>query len=212
MMKKIVRGAVVAGATALLLVACATDSSNVADKGTALIGLQRDEPLHVGEETITRVDADGRESLFTFKADTGKLLAVYFGFTNCPDLCPTTLADLRSAFRRVEGSADRVDVAMVTVDPDRDTPKVLVPYLTSFIADPIALRTTNDSQLKRVEAAFLASATVKKEATGKVSVSHTAATYVVDEAGDVIVEWPFGIGADGMENDLKILLADLPNE
>ena len=185
--------------------ACATDSA----RQSTLIGMQRDEPLVVADQTIPRVDEAGAETSFTFVAAKGKLLVVYFGFTNCPDLCPTTLADLRSAFRRIPGSADKVDVAMVTVDPERDTADRLVPYLSSFVDDPIALRTMDADVLESVEAAFLASSTVTKEATGKVDVSHTAATYVVDATGTVIVEWPFGIGADGMENDLRILLEDL---
>ena len=185
--------------------ACATESA----RQSTLIGMQRDEPLVVADQTIPRVDEAGVETPFTFVAEDGKLLVVYFGFTNCPDLCPTTLADLRSAFRRIPGSADKVDVAMVTVDPERDTADRLVPYLSSFIEKPIALRTTDVDALERVEAAFLASSTVTKEATGKVDVSHTAATYVVDATGTVLVEWPFGIGADGMENDLRILLEDL---
>jgi protein SCO1 len=183
-----------------------------ADDGTApntIIGLVRDEPLVVADQTITRVDETGGESPFVFKAGEEKLLVVYFGFTNCPDLCPTTLADLRSAFRRIPGSAEKVDVAMVTVDPERDTADRLVPYLSSFVDDPVALRTEDTDLLERVEAAFLASSSIEKEATGKVDVSHTAATYVVDANGVVIVEWPFGIGADGMENDLRILLEDL---
>ncbi len=185
--------------------ACATESA----RQSTLIGMQRDEPLVVADQTIPRVDEAGVETPFTFVARDGKLLVVYFGFTNCPDLCPTTLADLRSAFRRIPGSTDKVDVAMVTVDPERDTADRLVPYLSSFVDDPIALRTLDTDVLESVESAFLASSTVTKEATGKVDVSHTAATYVVDASGTVILEWPFGIGADGMENDLRILLEDL---
>lgn len=195
-------------ATAVMVIvgaACGSDGS----EGPVLIGMQRDEPLVVADQTIPRVDEAGVETPFTFVAEDGKLLVVYFGFTNCPDLCPTTLADLRSAFRRIPGSTDKVDVAMVTVDPERDTADRLVPYLSSFVDDPIALRTVDTDVLESVEAAFLASSTVTKEATGKVDVSHTAATYVVDATGTVIVEWPFGIGADGMENDLRILLEDL---
>ena len=189
----------------LVVVGCAADEATQ----SAIVGLQRDEPLVVAEQTITRVDESGGESEFTFSAAEGKLLVVYFGFTNCPDLCPTTLADLRNAFRRIPGSAEKVDVAMVTVDPDRDTPDILVPYLSSFVDDPIALRTTDVAVLEQVESAFLASSSIEREATGKVNVSHTAATYVVDSTGTVVVEWPFGIGADGMENDLRVLLGDL---
>lgn len=188
-----------------MFVGCSAD----ADVSSELVGMQRDEPLVVAEQTITRVDESGAETPFTLTAADGKLLVVYFGFTNCPDLCPTTLADLRSAFRRIPGSAEKVDVAMVTVDPERDTADRFVPYLKSFVEEPIALRTTDLDLLERVESAFLASSSIEKEATGKVNVSHTAATYVVDSSGVVIVEWPFGIGADGMENDLRILLEDL---
>ena len=191
--------------TVIVASACGSDGS----EASVLIGMQRDEPLVVADQTISRVDEAGVETPFMFVAEDGKLLVVYFGFTNCPDLCPTTLADLRSAFRRIPGSTDKVDVAMVTVDPERDTADRLVPYLSSFVDDPIALRTVDTDVLESVEAAFLASSTVTKEATGKVDVSHTAATYVVDATGTVIVEWPFGIGADGMENDLRILLEDL---
>lgn len=192
-------------AVAVAFLGCASDSGSDAP----LFGMQRNDPLVVGDQSMPRVDEAGVESRFEFKAADGKLLVVYFGFTNCPDLCPTTLADLRSAFRRVSGSAEKVEVAMVTVDPERDTADRLVPYLSSFVDDPVALRTTDTNLLERVEAAFLASSSIEKEATGKVNVSHTAATYVVDETGTVIVEWPFGIGADGMENDLRILFEDL---
>lgn len=206
---KVFRSGFVALLGCICFVSCASDSTTNSVGGRSLVGLVRDEPLHVGGESMPRTTADGTASNFTFVAKPGGLLAVYFGFTNCPDLCPTTLADIRSAFRRIGGGAEKVDVAMVTVDPERDTPEKFVSYLESFIADPIALRTTDEKLLKKVESAFLASSTVKKEPTGKVSVSHTAATYVVDDNGDVVVEWPFGIGADGMENDLKILIADL---
>lgn len=173
------------------------------------MGFRRDDPLQVGNLSMPRAFEDGAELPFTFRADDGKLLVVYFGFTNCPDLCPTTLADLRSAFRRLPGSEDQVDVAMVTVDPERDVPEKLVPYLKSFLADPIALRTEDLTVLEKVEAGFLASSSITTEAGGRVNVSHTAGTYVVDSQGEVVLEWPFGIGADGMENDLRLLLEDL---
>lgn len=202
------------GATALVLSACGGDDS-VSDSGAAVgspggfMGFRRDEPLQVGDLSMTRAFEDGAELPFTFRADEGKLLVVYFGFTNCPDLCPTTLADLRSAFRRLPGSDELVDVAMVTVDPERDVPEKLVPYLKSFLADPIALRTEDEAILKKVEEGFLASSTITTEANGRVNVSHTAGTYVVDATGEVVLEWPFGIGADGMENDLRLLIEDL---
>ena len=139
-------------------------------------------------------------------AREGGLLVVYFGYTNCPDLCPTTLAELRSARKRLGDDGARVDLAMVTVDPERDTPEVMNGFLASFTDQFHALRPSTLDELGTAENAFLASSNIVRSPTGEIEVSHTANAYVVDEAGRVIVEWPFGHGVDSMENDLRILL------
>ena len=169
----------------------------------------RTPPIEVGALSLPEVTTDDSGVPFDFAAGTGSLLVVYFGFTNCPDLCPTTLADLRTARKRIGAAAEVVDLALITVDPERDTAEVLRSYAGSFATRFHVLRTTDLEALRTVEAAFLASSSVKKLADGTVSVSHTASTYVVDSAGRVLVEWPFGIGAKGMENDLRILIRQL---
>lgn len=176
------------------------------DDGT-LIGLVRDEPLEVGTVSMTeeRIGADPQP--FTFVAKPGELLVVFFGYTFCPDICPTSLADLRAALRRIGTDANLVDVAFVTIDPERDTIERLDAFLASYVDRYHALRTLDDAELARVKEAFLASSSVTTNDDGQIEVSHTATTFVVDEQGRVVDEMPFGIGADGMENDLRILLS-----
>lgn len=179
----------------------------------ALKGIVRDDPLDVGSVVMTDVTDTGLYSdegeQFSFRARPGHLLVVYFGYTNCPDLCPTTLAELRAARRELGDEAERVDLAMVTVDPERDTAEVLNGYLSSFTDRFNALRPTSEPELVTAEDAFLASSTVVKNADGTIEVGHSANAYVVDEGGRVVVEWPFGHGKDGMANDLAFLFHDM---
>jgi len=145
---------------------------------------------------------------FRFVADQGGLLAVYFGYTQCPDLCPTTMADLKSPLRRLGTKATRVDVAMVTVDPDRDTAPVLRTYLTHFFpAEQVhALRFDDPTAQRAVETGFLATSKVTTTAGGAVEVSHPAMTSIVDDRGRIVVPWPFGTSAETMAHDLNVLL------
>lgn len=195
----------VVAVAAFVLAACGGDEAE-------LRGMVRDEPLQVAGVTLPEiVDAasdPARTQPFTFRAPPGEVLVVFFGFTNCPDLCPTTLAEVRAATRRLDpGDAARVGVVMVTVDPDRDTPERLVQYVSSFSERAHAVRTEDPAALLAAEQAFLASSTVVRDEAGNVTdVAHTATAYVVDDQGRVIVEWPFGFGIDGMAHDLETVL------
>lgn len=171
-----------------------------------LRGLVRDAPLDVGDVTVTAVDADGAERPLALRAEPGELLVVYFGYTSCPDLCPTTLADLRAARRQLPDEfARRVDLAMITVDPERDVPSVLVGYLGGFAERFHAVRLTDPAALARAQEAFLAASSIAVADDGRVEVAHTTVTYVVDERGLVVVEWPFAAGAETMAHDLAVL-------
>lgn len=143
---------------------------------------------------------------FNTVAPAGELLVLFFGYTNCPDLCPTTLADIRAALARIGDDSKKVSVAFVTVDPERDTAERMTSYLASFVDRFHVLRTTDVNQLELAKEAFLAASAIRKSADGSVDVSHSATTYIIDEAGLVIDEIPFGVGADGFENDLRIFL------
>lgn len=186
-----------------LISACGGDDAT-------LRGMTREDPLDVSSVTVADVTDQGEygehSGQFTMMARPGGLLVVYFGYTNCPDLCPTTLALVRAARRELGSDADRIDLAMVTVDPDRDTPDVMNDYLSSFTDRFHALHPASLEELKAAEAAFLASSTIVVDASGEVEVGHSATAYVVDETGTVLVEWPFGVDKETMLNDFRILL------
>ncbi|MFN8016828.1 MAG: SCO family protein [Acidimicrobiales bacterium] len=175
-------------------------------KGTQIEGLTRADPLDVGSATLPEVRADGSSTPFTFRASPGKLLFVAFGYTNCPDVCPTTLYDVKKARKLLGTDGKDVEVSFATVDPARDTPEKLTMYLHTFAKDGHALRPSTDAQLKAAEAPFNVTSTVQTNAKGEVEVAHTAKSFVVDDQGKVLVEWAFGTGPDAMANDLRILL------
>jgi len=198
--------------TTLVLVAFVSYGCSSGSSDAALVGLIRDEPLRVGSVTVTDVTSEGAYAQhageFTMRAAPDRLLVVYFGYTNCPDLCPTTLAALRGARSDLGDDGRRFDVAMVTVDPTRDTADVLNGYLSSFGELFHALRPSSDDELAAAQAPFLASSSIVTGVDGEIEVGHSATTYVVDADGSVLVEWPFGVTKDGMVNDLRILFGD----
>ncbi len=98
-----------------------------------LRGVVRTPPLYVGDVELPDESPTGRGEPFAMRADDGGLLLVYFGYTACPDICPTTLADIGAALRGMDGRHDLVEVAMVTFDPERDTGEVINSYLDHFV-------------------------------------------------------------------------------
>jgi protein SCO1/2 len=176
------------------------------DPEPQLAGYIREPLPQVDAVTLPDLSQGGEE--FALRAPSGELLVVYFGFTNCPDICPTTLADLRTAVRRLDpADAERVSLAMISVDPDRDLP-VLVDYAQTFMPDAHALATKDQSVLQRVADPFGVTYLVETDADGRIEVSHSTQTYVVDDQGRLILSWQFGLSADEMRNDLEILLAE----
>lgn len=180
-------------------------------------GVTRTTPLHVGDVALRDVTdpsvrAGGviESEELQFVAANGRFLAVYFGFLNCPDICPTTLLDLRVALERVDPTiAERIDVAFVTVDPTRDTPDALGEYLPHFFPRFHALR-DDDAALQQTLDAFLASAEIQLDTSGEVvDVAHTAVLYLVNDQGDVVVEWPFGTQPQAIADDLTVLVSPI---
>jgi protein SCO1/2 len=196
---RITRRTALVALVALLLVACGEDK-----QAKVLSGYQLDPPPAVG--TLALPDASAADSDFTFKAAPGKFLVVYFGYTQCPDVCPTTLNEVKKALKHIGDNASSVDVAMITIDPDRDSGELLTNYVQGFIPGSHSLRTEDQTQLQSVAEGFGASYSVTKSAAGAVEVSHSGNLYVVDPAGTVVLEWPFGLKADAIATDLEILL------
>lgn len=193
---------------AVVLAGCGGDDGDSA-RAKGLTGAVRTPPLEVASVTLPNETSGAGGAPFTMQAEPGKLLLVYFGFTSCPDICPTTLSDIGRAIQKLPGNQrDQVDVAMVTVDPDRDTGEVMTSYLDTFIpGGGTALRTTDPAQQQSAQDAFRVVAKRIPEGDDNYTFEHTAVTYVVDDTGTVVVEWPFGTAPDAMARDIGILLA-----
>lgn len=160
----------------------------------------------VGDVSLPEVRPGEPDRPFAFRARPGGLLYVFFGFAQCPDVCPETLSNLRRALERLGEDARRVEVAFVTVDLARDSAEVLVPYLESFVRGGHALRARSQAQLGRAEAAFGATSSVVRRPDGGLQVTHTPLAYAVDERGRLLVRWDFGTPPADLAHDLRWLL------
>jgi protein SCO1/2 len=168
-----------------------------------LAGMVRHPAAEVGHVVLPDVADTSID--FTTRAEPGQLLLVYFGYLSCPDVCPTTLADLRRAVGGLGDDASRVDVAFITIDPDRDLPDEVASYIQVFFPEGIALRTADPAVLKAVADAYGAAYEVTTAADGAVEVAHSAFVYAVDANGTILVQWPFGMSSDDIRNDLAYL-------
>jgi protein SCO1/2 len=120
----------------------------------------------------------------------GKPFLVFFGYTHCPDVCPTTLFELSELMRALGKDADRVNALFVTVDPDRDTPAVMKDYLSSF--DPHLRGATGDQQqIDTVEKEFRVYSKKVPTKDGDYSMDHSAVVYLMDKDGRFVA--PFSL-------------------
>jgi len=184
--------------------ACGADSSGLGSGPAPLAGYELDPPPAVGELALP--DASAGDAEFHFRAEPGHLLLTYFGYTMCPDVCPTTLSEVRSALKKLGERADSIDLAMTTIDPARDEGEMLTKYVQSFVPRAHALRTEDDTLLRTVADTFGAGYSVTTTADGAVEVSHSGNVFVVDATGAVVLVWPFGINGASMASDLAALL------
>jgi protein SCO1/2 len=138
----------------------------------------------------------------------GKVVVMTFGYTRCPDVCPTTLAELSQALESLEpDAARRVQVLFVTVDPQRDTGNVLAQYVAAFNASFRALRPANNSQLEQSTRSFqVAYEKVPCTTANNYTMNHTAACLVFDPNGKLRLYVRDGQGVSPWLHDLKILL------
>ncbi|MGI9579435.1 MAG: SCO family protein [Microthrixaceae bacterium] len=176
------------------------------DEPDTYSGYVVDPPVSVAEVTLPV--ADGSDEM-TMVAQPGGLEVVYFGYTFCPDVCPTTMADVRKALAELPADeADRVGVSMLTIDPARDTAEVLDAYIANFVDDGVALRTEDDTRLRAAADAFGANYEVTTNDEGDIEVKHTGELYAVDDTGTIVMQWPFGTSYESLARDLRSLLAE----
>lgn len=159
-------------------------------------------------ELAPLVDAAG--ATVELAPDDGHLSLVYFGYTHCPDVCPTTLYDLRDAFTEVGAdTAAHYALTFVTVDPGRDDPATVDSYVSSIVDGSRGLSIGDPDVLADLAGRFGASYSVTTSADGQVEVAHSAFLYAVDTRGRLLVSWPFGTTRDELAHDLDVLAEDL---
>ncbi len=148
---------------------------------TDLIGAQTDGTRTIGGP-FTLTDHKGQR--VTEAVLAGKPYAMFFGFTHCPDVCPTTLQDMTSWLASLGPDGDKVRMVFVTVDPERDTPAALGDYLKSF--DPRILGLTGtQAEIDQMLKAYRVYAHKGEVKNGDYAMDHTAATYLMDRTGDL---------------------------
>ncbi len=136
----------------------------------------------------------------------GKWSVVFFGFTYCPDVCPTTLADLAQAKVRLGPKADKLQVVFISVDPDRDTPAQLKAYLSNdaFPKGTLGLTGTPD-QIRSVTSAY--KVYYEKSGTGgDYVVNHSSASYLMDPKGRFVRVLPYGLGPSELANQISLAM------
>jgi protein SCO1 len=149
-------------------------------------------------------DPDGRKrTLADFR---GKAVVVFFGFTQCPDVCPTTLAALAEAMKALGPDADRVQVLFVTIDPDRDTPALLKQYVPAFDPRFLGLRGDAAATARTAKEFKIIYQKVPGPTPGSYTMDHSAGSYVFDPQGRLRLFVSNGQGADVYVHDLRELL------
>lgn len=165
-------------------------------------------PFHGSDVTAMFGGADFRLTDHNGKTRTladfrGKVVAVFFGYTHCPDVCPTTLADLAQAMRLLDKDAERVQVLFITVDPERDK-QMLAQYVPAF--HPSFLGLYGDAQATAQAAKAFYVAYEKKPTPSGYNVDHSVGTFLVDPGGKVRLRAPHAQSADRFADDIRKLL------
>jgi protein SCO1/2 len=149
-------------------------------------------------------DTDGKvRSLKDFQ---GKAVVVFFGYTQCPDVCPTTLAEIAQAKQLLGPDGARVQGVFITIDPERDTPQLLKAYVANFGPDFVALRGTPEQTAAVAKDFKVYYKKVDGKAPGSYTMDHSAASFVYDPQGRLRLYTRYGSGPQALAGDLKLLL------
>jgi protein SCO1 len=142
----------------------------------------------------------------SIKDFAGKVVVVFFGFTQCPDVCPTSMVELAGIKKSLGADGDKLQGVFISVDPERDTPEILKAYMGNFDPTFLALRPSTE-QLPLVAKDFKI---YYKKVDGKTptsySMDHSAGNYVYDTQGRLRLYNRYGSGAEGLTHDIRLLL------
>ena len=188
-------GVVAAALLVLVVAACGPDHPRFQASDVTGVAFGRDFQL---------TDHNGKpRTLADFR---GKVVVVFFGYTQCPDVCPTTLSDLAAALQKLGADANRVQVLFVTVDPERDTPELLSHYVPAF--NPTFLGLSGDAAATAATAREFKVLYQKQPGStpGSYAMEHSAGTFIFDPQGRLRLFASHGQGPDVFAHDIRELL------
>ena len=183
----------------LLLSACSPSAPITSPfQGTDITGVDWGKELRL-------TDHHGqRRSLADFH---GKVVVLFFGYTHCPDVCPTTLGELGITLKRLGPDASKVQVLFVTLDPARDTPAVLAQYVPSFNPSFLGLTGTDEEIAQAAKSFKVFYKKQDSDSKAGYTLDHSANTFVLDGQGRLRLMFGFGTGAAPLVHDIQQLLA-----
>ena len=191
----VLRGFIIAVMT-MILMACSPkpEFKNVDITGSTAFG-----------KDFSLIDPDGKvRTLADFK---GKAVVMFFGYTQCPDVCPTTLTEMQQVMTLLGPKSDKVQVLFVTVDPDRDTAAILKQYVPSFDSRFLGLRLADEAALEKVTKDFkIYYKKVPGSSPSSYTMDHSAGSYAFDPEGRLRLYIKHAQGPETLAHDLKELL------
>lgn len=149
---------------------------------------------------------DHNGQLRSLKDFSGKIVVLFFGFTQCPDVCPTSMAELAEVKKMLGPHGDRMQGLFVTVDPQRDTPEVLKAYMANFDPTFLALYTTPEKLIELAKDYKVYFKKVEGKTPTSYTVDHSAGSFVYDTRGKLRLYTRYGTGAKPLAQDIGLLL------
>ena len=190
-------GAATLACTAAFALTACKDDKKPAFQGVDVTGADyaKDIPL---------TDVNGQKR--SLKDFSGKVVAVFFGYTQCPDVCPTTLQELLEVKQALGADGDKLQAVFVSLDPERDTPEVLKAYLANFDQSFVGLSGTPEELAAVVKDFKIYFKKVPGKAEGTYTVDHSAGTYLYDPQGRLRIYERYGAGPQVLVQDVRALL------
>lgn len=166
-------------------------------------------PFHASEvgEKYAQADfklTDHNGKLRTLADFRGKIVLLFFGYTHCPDVCPTTLADQAQVMRLLGKDSEKVQVLFITIDPERDTQDLLAQYVPAF--DSRFLGLSGDAQATAQVAKAFDIVYLKQPTKSSYNMDHSAGTFLIDQQGSVRLLSPYAQKPDWLLEDIRLLL------
>ena len=142
----------------------------------------------------------------SLKDFAGKIVVVFFGFTQCPDVCPTTMAEMAQIKQMLGADGNTLQAVFITVDPERDTSELLKAYMGNFDPSFVALRPSPEQLAKLAKDFKVFYKKVDGKTPGSYSMDHSAGSYVFDTQGRIRLYSRYGSGAEALASDIRLLI------